>query len=119
MVVKQMLSTDTPVVQKMCELYKMFHEHLKLFPKNDKYDIGAKCENTLLNALEYLIKASNANIDKKLPYLQQASTEFDILKIFFRMANEIHALDDKKYLALQGHIQEIGKMIGGWQRSLC
>jgi len=50
--------------------------------------------------------------------ISQASVKFDALKIFTRLTWELKILDDKKYAELQTHLQEIGKMIGGWLRSL-
>jgi len=35
-----------------------------------------------------------------------------------RLANEINCLDNKKYLVLQEKLQEIGRMLGGWMRSI-
>jgi len=50
--------------------------------------------------------------------LQKASLKIDLLKILIRLAKEVKALDNKKYIQLQQELQEIGKMIGGWIRSL-
>ena len=108
---------DTPLILKTYSLYKIFYDYLALFPKKDKYSIGVKCEEYILTVLELLITASNASRDKKLIPIQQASVKFDTLKILLRLAKDIKALDDKKYIVLQQHIQEIGKMLGGWQRS--
>ena len=33
---------DVPLVHKVCEFYKLFHEFLKLFPKMEKYSLGIK-----------------------------------------------------------------------------
>lgn len=89
-----------------------------LFPKKDKYTLGAKCETYILQALEYVIAASSAPKIEKPALLAKASVKFDTLKIFIRMANELHILDSKKYIQLQVIMQEIGKMLGGWQKSL-
>jgi len=54
----------------------------------------------------------------KYNILQKASLKIDLLKILIRLAKEVKALDNKKYIQLQQELQEIGKMIGGWIRSL-
>ncbi|MDD2807490.1 MAG: diversity-generating retroelement protein Avd [Patescibacteria group bacterium] len=109
---------DTPLILKTYELYKLFYEYLALFPKKDKYTLGAKCELYILATMESLIAASNSSKDKKLALIQQANLKFDTLKILIRLAKDVKALDTKKYIALQERIHEIGKMLGGWQRSL-
>lgn len=48
----------------------------------------------------------------------EASLNIDLLKILIRLCKEVKVLDDKKYLKLQKKLQEIGKMLGGWLKSL-
>ncbi len=106
------------IIVKMRELYKQYYKYLILFPKKDKYTIGAKCENYILATLELLLTAGNAPKGDKLGLIRQASVKFDALKFFIRTARELDILDLKKYLVLQKQLQEIGLMLGGWLRSL-
>ena len=89
-----------------------------LFPKKDKYALGAKCELYIIAVLELLLSAGSLPKDRKAEAIQQASIKFDTLKVLLRIARELDLLDNKKYLKLQALIQEIGRMLGGWQRSL-
>lgn len=110
------VNNEIPVIKKIYELYKMFYKYSALFPKKDKYTLGNKCEMYILSVLELLIAAGSAPKNEKIAFIRKASIKFDTLKIFIRLANEINMLDGKKYLALQKQIQEIGRMIGGWQK---
>jgi len=56
--------------------------------------------------------------DKKLTILEKAIVSLDLLKILIRLAKDIQALDSKKYLQLEQALQEIGRMLGGWRKSL-
>jgi len=109
---------EIPIVQKLYDLYKTFYSYSLLFPKKDKYTLGAKCERYILSTLELLLAASSTPQTEKLVLLRQANVKFDALKILLRLAREICAIDAKKYVTLQTQIQEIGRMLGGWQRSL-
>lgn len=109
---------EMPIIVKIRELYKLFYKYLTLFPKKDKYTLGAKCENYILATLELLLAAGSAPKGEKLTLIRQASVKFDALKFFIRISRELDVLDLKKYLELQKRLQEIGAMIGGWQRSL-
>ena len=111
-------NNDIPVIKKVYELYKMFYSYAKLFPKKDKYTLGSKCEIYIIATLEFLLGAQSAPKIEKHALLKKANVKFDALKMFIRLANDIEMLNDKKYLTLQKQIQEIGRMIGGWQRSL-
>lgn len=109
---------EIPIIRKLYELYKLFYGYLELFPKKDRYNLGARCEGYILDTLELLLAASSVAREDKKHYIIRASVKFDTLKVFLRMAKELRLLDNKKYLELQKHIQETGKMLGGWQRSL-
>lgn len=71
-----------------------------------------------MTTLELVLAAGSAPKNEKLNLIRQASIKFDMLKFFIRVARELDVLDLKKYLELQKHLQEIGLMLGGWQRSL-
>lgn len=111
-------SADIPIIKKLYELYKLFYRYSALFPKKDKYTLGAKCETYIIATLELLLEASCAYRDEKLALIKKANAKFDTLKLFIRLLNDLNIIDGKKYLELQKHIQEIGRMLGGWQRSL-
>lgn len=64
--------------------------------------------------LRYLLSASRLSGTHKEPLLNQAGTELETLKLLIRMLYELKSLDKNKYLMLEGHLQEIGRMLGGW-----
>ncbi len=64
--------------------------------------------------LELFLKGNAARGYKRLTILNEASFELDMLKIFIRLAKDTHAMTDKQYIHLQGQLNEIGKMLGGW-----
>lgn len=109
---------DVPLVHRIFEFYKLFHEFIKLFPKTEKYSLGQKIESLILGILELSIKVVYSPKQEKLTYLKEIDTKINLLKMLVRLSNEIKALDNKKYLILQEKLQEIGRMIGGWIRYL-
>jgi hypothetical protein len=109
---------DIPIIKNLYELYKIFYNYSSLFPKKDKYTLGAKCEKYIILTLELLLEASYTYKDEKLELIKKANAKFDTLKLFIRLLKDLNIIDNKKYFHLQEKIQEIGKMIGGWQKSL-
>ena len=103
-------------MHKICEFYKLFHEFLKLFPKDEKYSLGGKIEITALEILELSMKTVYAQKPEKTNFLREIDGKVNLLKILVRLAQEINVLDSKKYISLQERLQEIGKMVGGWMR---
>ena len=53
-----------------------------------------------------------------LQALYVISDKLDVLKVLFRLAKDTRTIDSKQYLAIQTPIQEIGKMVGGWIKSV-
>ncbi len=108
------LAFDIPIFTKTYELYKTYYQLLPNFPKKDRYALGLKCETALLDLLEGIILAGNLSRTEKLPTLKRVSVNVDLLKVLFRLLKDLKVIDIKKYLALEGSLQEIGKMLGGW-----
>lgn len=111
------LGFDIPIFQKAYDLYKLYYQYLVNFPKKDRFTLGLRCENVILDLLEAITEASQVSRNGKLPILQNASLKLDQVKMFIRLAKDLKILDNKKYLILESHLQEIGRMLGGWIKS--
>ena len=112
------LAFDVPIFHKTYQVYKNFYHYRINFPKKDHYTLGVKIENSLLDLLELLIAAGHSSKREKLPMLHEASIKLDLTKTFIRLCKDIKVIDEQKYLLLQTDLQEIGKMLGGWIKSL-
>jgi hypothetical protein len=109
---------EAAIVKRISELYKTFYGISSTFPKKDRYSLGVKCENCILDILEIVVTVSSISSVEKYTLLIKASVELDVLKILLRTLNELRVLDNKQYIILQSLIQEIGKMMGGWLKFL-
>lgn len=105
---------DIPIFAKTYELYKTFYSFLPSFPKKERYTLGQRCEIVLLDILELIILASSISKQEKLPVLRKVSTKIDVLKVLFKLGNDLKIVDNKKYQILEQSLNEIGKMVGGW-----
>jgi len=104
-----MNENDVPVLNKSYELYKLFHEYRKVVPKQDRFTIYERSENVMLGTIELLLEAS---------YGDRVSVKLNVLRFLIRLMKETKTFDMKKYITLQALIDEIGRMTGGWIRSL-
>ncbi|OHA63736.1 MAG: hypothetical protein A2843_02835 [Candidatus Wildermuthbacteria bacterium RIFCSPHIGHO2_01_FULL_48_27b] len=107
-----------PVLQKLVAAYKLWHEYLPHFPKTSRYTLGEKIDSLFVEIVEYIVVASYLSKQDKLPYLKKATLKIDVLKFFLQVSWEIKALDTKKYITLSAHLDEIGRMLGGWRKGL-
>lgn len=86
------------------------------FPKNQRFVLGQKIENTLIAILELAI---TINLSKPtVNYFRRLDIEIQKLKIFIRLAKDLRFINIKKYEYLEKKVIEIGKMTGCWKKTL-
>ena len=112
-----MQELEIPIFKKTYELYKTFYGYRASIAKQDRYTIWQRCENLVLDILEGILQASQLSRDQKLPILTNVSTKLNFLRVFLRLAKEVKAIDNKKYLTLEEIVDEIGRMLEGWIKS--
>jgi len=105
-----------PVLQKLVASYKLWQSYLPHFPKTSRYTLGEKIDSLFVEVVENSVVASYLSRQEKLPSIRQGLLKLDVLKFFLQVAWEIKALDNKRYIALSEKLNEIGKMLGGWNR---
>lgn len=114
----QNLFSDLPVIHKLLAVYKQWQDFLPDFPKTSRYTLGARIDNSFIQVAELVFSACYLKVEQKIIAIEKASAKLDLLKFFLRMAWEIKAIDNKKYIVLSEQLDEIGKMLGGWTRQL-
>lgn len=110
--------TTIPIITHLIITYKLWHSYLPDVPKSPRYTLGTKIDGSLVETAELLFVASYLGKEQKLPYLQKAAGQLDLVKFFLQILWEIQALDNKKYITLSEKLDEIGRMLGGWIRQL-
>ncbi|OGZ30502.1 MAG: hypothetical protein A2931_00250 [Candidatus Niyogibacteria bacterium RIFCSPLOWO2_01_FULL_45_48] len=107
-----------PIVERFIAVYKLWDEFRDDFPKKTRYTLGEKIDEYFIQIIELLFIASYLVKQEKIPYLRRASVKLDSLKLFLRISWELKVLDNKKFILLSEHLDEMGKMLGGWERQL-
>ena len=107
-----------PVLQKLKGAYLLWCEYHAKLPKNKRYSLGQKIDWLFIEAIEAIATASFLVREEKLPYVRRAIQKIDTLKILLMILWESKALDNKKYVALSAKLDEVGRMLGGWNGQL-
>lgn len=110
------MQNEAPLFQKIYDFYKLFYTYIDHFPKKSREVLGQKIEQIILEILELILKASYSR--EKIISLGNASLKLDFLKVLIRITYETKTIDQKKYLLMEKELQEMGRMLGGWIRSL-
>ena len=85
------------------------------FPKSQRFVLGQRIENSILQILEGIIEA-NQEVNK-LVYLKRISVELDKLRILIRLSKDLKFVSIRQYEFAAEKVNEIGKMLGGWIKS--
>ncbi len=93
----------------------MWYSYLFTLPKIHRHSLGGKIDSLFVETIEAVAVASFSSGAEKLPYIRHAIKKMDTLKLFLMLLWETKSLDNKKYLALSVRLDEIGRMLGGWQ----
>ena len=107
-----------PVFKKTYELYKQFHLIRNKSEKQDRYTIYQKTENTILDLMEQILLAGQLPQNEKMSCLRGADIKNNLLRVFIRLMKDIKSIDLKTYVLIEESIDEIGRMLGGWIKSL-
>jgi 23S rRNA-intervening sequence protein len=109
---------DIPIFKKSYDLYRTLFEYRRFVPKPDHYALFERIDKTALDIIECILLASSQQKMAKLPTLIQASLKLNLLRVLVRLMKDTKTLDSKKYIYLESMIDEIGRMLGGWIRSI-
>lgn len=105
---------EIPVAVKLFIVYETTHKLIFKFPKHERYSMGEKIENSILEAIELFILANQVSKYEKEKTLIKANSKIELLKILFRISLNCEILDGTEYLKVEEKLQEAGKMTQGW-----
>jgi len=107
--------TDLIIYQKTYDFLLWLHPVINKFPKSQRFVLGQRIENKVLDIISLIIKA-NAERDKSA-ILGRTSVELDELRTLIRLAKDLHFINIKQYGVAAEKMNEIGKLLYGWTRS--
>ena len=105
-----------PIYIKTYEFIKFVYRVVQQFRKEYKYTLGTELQQIIWQILDEIIQTNSLPDSEKRKGIEKISQLFDKFKIRFRFAFEIGLLTDKKFGIAQKEMEEIGKMIDGWQK---
>lgn len=100
------------VVTKTYDLILWTLPKLAKFPRDQRFLLGDRIENTLLDCLELLIEA-NYSKEKRM-ILRKVNLKLEKARFLWRIGKDMRYVNVKSYEFAVRSINEIGKMVGGW-----
>ena len=123
-----MANPEARLVLKMIELIKLANINLNHFPRHEKYGLCQQIRNSMYEVYDLIIesekryhkKTTLTNLDirhEQLRMLFRLAFELDYFKYHNSKGERSEAEYRRRYLAVNGLIDEVGAMIGGWIKS--
>lgn len=107
-----MSQEDLQIRLKVEEMIHYGYAALRQFPKSEKHVLAAEIRQCMIRLLRLVI-VCNRRYHKKTT-MQELDAELDILRSLIRLSMELKFLHFEQYEIWARHVNEVGKMLGGW-----
>lgn len=107
-----------PVLEHIKSSYTLWYKYYQILPKAHRHSLGERIDTLFIEIIESISVASFLVKGEKIPYVRIAIRKLDTLRLLLMILWETKSLDNKKYVALSVQLDEIGKMLGGWNGQL-
>ena len=107
---------DLIIQQKAFEMMEYGYQALAQYPKAEKFALVVDIKHCMHKILERIIEANKKYYKKTT--LQELDVEVMKLKAYLRLSYNLRFLPIKKYEIWSGKVVEIGRMVGGWIKSI-
>ena len=110
------MAEDLVILQKIYDMMEYGYQALAQFPKGEKFALATDIKHVMDVMLERCIEAWKKYYKKTT--LQELDVEIMKLKAYLRLSHDLGFLPTKKYEIWSGMVVEIGKMLGGWLKTV-
>lgn len=110
---------NVPIIVSLYHLYQSFHVLLLLFPKSQRYSLGTSCQNEMLAILKHCLRAAGSSEPAhKASALREASVNLDTIRLLLCLCKDCRCISNQAYQQLDSTCAEVGRMLGGWLKSI-
>lgn len=110
------MAEELKILQKIFDMMEYGYGALAQYPKSEKFALVTDIKRSMDTMLERTIEAQKKYYKKTT--LQDLDVEIMKMKAYLRLSQNLGFLPMKKYEIWSGKVVEIGKMLGGWLKSV-
>jgi len=110
------MNENYPIIVKSYTLTLWYIKKIEKLPKNHRYTLGERIQNSLLELLMTLSDTIYSKDKKALLLL--ANQEIERLRLLTKLIKDLSILSGDNYAFIISNLNEIGQMIGGWKKAL-
>jgi len=110
------MAEDLKILQKIFDMIEYGYLALAQFPKSEKFALVTDIKHIMDSMLERCIEAQKKYYKKNT--LQELDVDIMKLRAYIRLSHKLGFLPMKKYEIWSAQVVEIGKMLGGWLKTV-
>ena len=104
------------LLNKTYDMIQYAYGALAQYPKSEKFALAADIKKCMHRILGREVEASKKYYKKTT--LQELDVDVTVLKYYIRLSRDLKFLPPKKYEIWAGKVTEIGRLLGGWLKSV-
>lgn len=108
---------QSPIFSKTSDFILWLLNHTEKFPKSERFRMARRLEDAVFEFYELLVQAVRSN-RKKTVLLAEADLELEKIRLYLRLAHARKLSSTRQYQYASGQVIEIGKLLGGWIKSI-
>ncbi|MDX9993065.1 MAG: diversity-generating retroelement protein Avd [Anaerolineales bacterium] len=111
-----MTQAQSPIFSKTYDFLLWVLNHTDSFPKIERFRLGKRLEDSVFAFHECILESTRPQKARAL--LAQADLELDKMRFYVRLSHARKLLDARQYEYAVDSMMEIGRLLGGWLKSL-
>ncbi|MCC5811221.1 MAG: diversity-generating retroelement protein Avd [Ectothiorhodospiraceae bacterium] len=107
---------ELKIAQKVEEMIQYGYVAVRHFPKSERHVLSQELRLSMWRLLRLVIICSKRYHKKTT--LQELDAELELLRREIRLAKDLGVLPFKQYEVWARHLDEVGRMVGGWLKKV-
>lgn len=108
---------ESPIFTKTYDFLRWIGQHVARFPKSERFRLARRIEDSAYAFYDQIAMAAR-HPEEGLVRLNLADDELVRLRVYLRLANDHQFTNPRQYQYASGMLVEIGKLLGGWIKSI-
>ncbi|HOT92937.1 MAG TPA: diversity-generating retroelement protein Avd [Anaerolineae bacterium] len=113
-----MADEEMPIFVRTFDFLKWLLPATNSFPRAHRFSLTQRLLDAAFDLNERLQEANYRHGQERLAKLKLADEALDKVRIYIRLAARLEWLTDRQYEHAAGMVAEIGRLLGGWKKTV-
>lgn len=112
----QQSTKQSPIFSKSYDLLLWLLVHTEKFPKSERFRLARRLDDSMFEFYHLLLTSTRAR--QARVSLEEADLQLDKVRLYVRLCHARGYFDGRQYEFSVNSMMEIGRLLGGWIKSL-